>query len=237
MARIHSHRDTKASARRGCRASHACLPLRVTRAARCFCACLRLPETQKITSILHSAKSHVGFQPITFHCEKDWKKCANTKWKKNSKLTVFIINMGVQKMPRLHGYMKVIWKALTHGTTIWHKDLEIHIRTASSAVHNLDPWPPLHRNTDDVSMYPLSPHKKMLTYVLYGETVSFAPLRPMISIMIRVKHWLKMLSFYSLLGLLLYESTEQIQRRRSWMGWGGGGEHLVFTTSLGISFS
>ena len=170
MARIHSHRDAKASARRGCRASHACLPLRVTRAARCFCACLRLPETQKITSILHSAKSHVGFQPITFHCEKDWKKCANTKWKKNSKLTVFIINMGVQKMPRLHGYMKVIWKALTHGTTIWRKDLEIRIRTASSiqwsAVHNLDPWSPLHRNTDDVSMYPLSPHKKMLTYVL-----------------------------------------------------------------------
>ena len=132
MARIHSHRDAKACARRGCRASHACLPLRVTRAARCFCACLRLPETQKITSILHSAKSHVGFQPITFHCEKDWKKCANTKWKKNSKLTVFIINMGVQKVPRLNGYMKVIWKALTHGTTIWRKDFEIRIRTASS---------------------------------------------------------------------------------------------------------
>ena len=62
-------------------------------------------------------------------------------------------------------------------------------------------------------MHPLSPDKKMVTYVLYGETVSFAPLRvhsirvrPVISILIRVKHWLKMLSFYSLLGLLLYES-------------------------------
>ena len=44
-------------------------------------------------------------------------------------------------------------------------------------------------------MHPLPPHKKMLTYVLYGEIVSFAPLRvhsirvrPVTSIMIRVKH-------------------------------------------------
>ena len=118
--------------RRGCRTSHACLPLRVTRTARCCRTCLRVPEKQKITSILQSAKSLVGFQPITFHCEKDWKKNREYKVKKNSKLTVFIINMGVQKVPRLNGYMKVIWKALTHGTTIWRKDLEIRIRTASS---------------------------------------------------------------------------------------------------------
>ena len=132
IVQIHRHRDAKASARRGRRTSHACLPLRVTRTARCCRTCLRVPEKQKITSILQSAKSLVGFQPITFHCEKDWKKNREYKVKKNSKLTVFIINMGVQKVPRLNGYMKVIWKALTHGTTIWRKDLEIRIRTASS---------------------------------------------------------------------------------------------------------
>ena len=111
--------------------------------------------------------------------KKDWKKCANIRWKKNSKLTVFIINMGVQKVPRLNGYMKVIWKALTHGTTIWRKDLEISIKTASSKlwsdVHSYDPWPPLHRNTDGVFMYPLSPHKKMLTMSCTGKQSVLPP--------------------------------------------------------------
>ena len=51
---------------------------------------------------------------------------------------------------------------------------------------------------------PPVPPQKDGDCVLYGEIVSFAPPPP--SIMIRVKHWLKMLSFDSLLDLLLYES-------------------------------
>ena len=42
-----------------------------------------------------------------------------------------------------------------------------------------------------------------------------------------------MLSFYSLLGLLLYQSW--VKFKRGDLEWGGlGGEHLVFTTSLEI---
>ena len=125
-----------------------------------------------------ATKFLAGFQPITFHCEKDWKKCANTKWKKNSKLTVFIINMGVQKMPRLHGYMKVIWKALTHRTTIWRKDLEYVLdqcRQYSGLLYTVRTHG--HHSTEIlmVSLYPLSHQKKMVTMSCMGKQSVLPP--------------------------------------------------------------
>lgn len=172
MARIHSHRDAKASVRRRRLASRACVPLRVTRAARCFFACLRFAWNAKLLS------SWRDFSPKHSTVKKTEKKCANTKWKKNSKLTVFIINMGVQKMPRLHGYMKVIWKALTHRTTIWRKDLEYVLdqcRQYSGLLYTVRTHG--HHSTEIlmVSLYPLSHQKKMVTMSCMGKQSVLPP--------------------------------------------------------------